>query len=160
MVEGEGGGLEESVATVAGQVAEEEGGRRGEGGEDGGERDGVPGGEAEADRAERACRVDRHRSVTRFVPEEVPRAAAGVDEGCVVPLVDLLAEPAAIDLDQVGEGVVVVVPGMVCDLGAPDHTAGITGQVEEECVLLGAQVDGVPRAADLLSGGIDLYEVH
>src|SRR5690625_167005 len=128
MVEGEGGGLEESVATVAGQVAEEEGGRRGEGGEDGGERDGVPGGEAEADRAERACRVDRHRSVTRFVPEEVPRAAAGVDEGCVVPLVDLLAEPTGVDLDQVGEGGVVVVRGVGGDVGAAGPARGGPGR--------------------------------
>jgi hypothetical protein len=52
VVEGEGGVFEEAVAAFAGQAAEEEGGGGDEGEEYGREGDGVPGGEAEADRAE------------------------------------------------------------------------------------------------------------
>src|SRR5689334_22217335 len=91
--------------------------------------------------AGRAARRGRRRWVRGGRGDHVPHAATGGDEGDAFAAIDLAAQSAHVDVDQVRERVVVVIPDVGVDLGAGDDAAGVADEVLEECVLLGRERD-------------------
>src|SRR5919206_4311137 len=90
------------------------------------------------------ARTDSSTRALRLRGQQVARAAARVDEARRRPLVDLTAQPVDVDLDRVGERVVVLVPNVLAELGAPDHPPGVAREVLEHRVLLARERQ--PRA--------------
>src|SRR5215471_2711577 len=66
-------------------------------------------------------------------------AAARPDDGRRVGIVELPAQPLHVDVHDVRERVVVLVPDVLGDVGAPDDLAGVPGEVFEERVLAAGQ---------------------
>src|SRR6478672_442068 len=73
--------------------------------------------------------------------EHVPDATPRGDEGDLLAAVDLASQSAHVDVDQVRERIVVVVPNVRVDLGAGDDAAGVPHEVLEQRVLLRGEVD-------------------
>ena len=70
------------------------------------------------------------------VGEHVAGAAPGVDERARGALVHFFAQPVNVDLDGVGERIVVLVPDVLAELSAPHHPTGLAGEVLEHDELL------------------------
>ena len=89
------------------------------------------------------------------VADAVACAADGMNERSRLPLVDLLAKVADVDVDDLRAGIEAVAPVVVEDLGAAEHAAGVLHQVAEKRVLLGGQLDGAGAAGDLAGVGVE-----
>src|SRR5262249_21320562 len=83
--------------------------------------------------------------------DDVPLPAAGGDE---VPA-ELLSDVHDVDLDEVRQGVVVLVEEVLVDLGAADEPAAVQGEQLDQGVLAGGQGDGLAAAGDRPGPGVD-----
>src|SRR5690349_24101865 len=81
--------------------------------------------------------------------EPVTGAAQGGDQLRLEAVVDLSPQTPHEHLQQVGEGVVIVVPHVRGDRGAVQHLARVAYEQLEQRELLGAQAQRPPRAAHL-----------
>src|SRR3954454_20898442 len=72
-----------------------------------------------------------------------------------VLVVDLAAQVADVDVDYIGEPVVVHIPDMLDDHGAAERTAAIAHHVLENAELLGREVDGFGAADDFAADAIE-----
>src|SRR5258708_27559261 len=78
--------------------------------------------------------------------EDIAHAADGVQQLLLERAVDLLAQPADQDVDDVGLRVEVVLPDVRQDHRLRDHPAGAAHQVLEEGELSWTEIDGCPPA--------------
>src|SRR3954463_7560664 len=72
-----------------------------------------------------------------------------------VLVVDLAAQVADVDVDDIGEPVVVHIPDMLDDHRAAERTAAIAHHVLENSELLGSKVYGLGRADDFAADAIE-----
>src|ERR1700759_3127758 len=72
--------------------------------------------------------------------EDVAGTADGVDEFDVAVAIDDAAQPSDVDLDEIRERIELFVPDMFGDLLAPHHASRIDGEIFEQRVFLGRQL--------------------
>src|SRR5215510_1260441 len=70
-------------------------------------------------------------------------------------LIYFAPQPLHVDLDQIGEGIEVLLPDVFGDLGAADDLAGAPRQVFKERVFLRGQLDLTPAASDSARPHVD-----
>src|SRR6201995_96999 len=82
----------------------------------------------------------RRADLGALVAQAVARAADGLELGDAERAVDLVAQVADVDVDDVRAVLVVVVPGVLEQLVAREDLAGVAHERLEELELLGRQV--------------------
>src|SRR5216684_4489884 len=87
--------------------------------------------------------------------QDVPRPPDRVNQLDLAFAVDDAAEAADVDLDQVREGIEIVVPDVLGDLFAAHDPAGIYREIFEQRVLLGGQGQLVAAARDAMRARIE-----
>ncbi len=75
-------------------------------------------------------------------------------------VVDLAAQVPYVDIDDVGEPIVVHVPDVLDDHGAAEWAAAIAHQIFEDAELLGGQLDVFVRARHLAPDAIEQQFAH
>src|SRR5262245_49444081 len=88
--------------------------------------------------------------------EDITHAAHGVDQGMPEGLVDLRAEAADVDVDDVGPAVEVHVPDLFGDQRARKDVAHVPRQEREQEELLGREVQTLPGARGAVAHQVDL----
>src|SRR5262245_11569601 len=88
--------------------------------------------------------------------EDITHAAHGVDQGMPEGLVDLRAEAADVDVDDVGPAVEVHVPYLLGDQRAGEDVSHVPRQEREQEELLGREVQALPRAGGAVAHQVDL----
>jgi len=79
-----------------------------------------------------------------------------------MPLINFPAEALDVDLNQVGKGIKSFVPNMFRDFGPAHHPINVAGQVVEQGIFLGGELDGAvsrPDADDSCRGVYQLTPV-
>src|SRR5262245_32070983 len=91
-----------------------------------------------------------------------PEAASthGLNEPGLPPAVDLLPQAAHVNVDEVREVVVLLLPHVLAELGAGDQTADVAHQVFEDRVLLRGQLDRLLTAAHPMPDRVELKVGH
>src|ERR1700737_4692912 len=87
--------------------------------------------------------------------EDVARPADGVDELHVAIAIDDPAQTADVDLDEVRERIELLVPYMLGDLLATHHAPRVDGEIFEQRILLGRQLQLIAAARHAGGAGID-----
>ena len=78
-----------------------------------------------------------------------------MDQLLLEAVVDFAAEVADVDVDDVGEAVVIHIPDMFDDHGAAEGTALVAHHVFENAEFLGREVDGFGAAGDFAADAIE-----
>src|SRR3954468_14609249 len=92
----------------------------------------------------------------RLVPQAIPRAAHGLQLRHAERAVDLVAQVADVDVDDVRAVLVVVVPGVLEQLVAREHLARVAHERLQKLELLGREVDLGVLAPDAAGGRVEL----
>src|ERR1039457_1241721 len=92
--------------------------------------------------------------------DHVADAAHGLDELLRVAVVDLAAQVADVDVDDVGEAVVIHIPDVLDDHGAAEGAALVAHHVFEDAKFLRGEVDGFGAADNLAADAIQGEFVH
>src|SRR6185437_12140927 len=79
----------------------------------------------------------------------------GMDEFGAAGALDFLAQEANIDIDDVAFDGGVEIVDVMPDIGAGDGFIDVGGEIFQERVFAGAEVDGFSAALDVSSGGVD-----
>src|ERR1035438_8345450 len=87
--------------------------------------------------------------------KQVAEAAHGLDELLRVAVVDLAAQVADVDVDDVGEAVVIHIPDVLDDHGAAEGAALVAHHVFEDAKFLRGEVDGFDAADNLAADAIE-----
>src|SRR6185369_8718002 len=85
----------------------------------------------------------------------IPLAAPRPDQRVRARAIELAAQPLDVDIDDVGDRIVVLVPHVLGDVGAADDVAGAPDEVLEQRVLLGGEQDVEIAYADLPGARVD-----
>ena len=84
----------------------------------------------------------------------------GVDERSHGALIDLPPKVADVDVDQVRQRVVFVLPHVLPEVGAAHDFTGVAHQGLENPILLGRQADRYASPHDLMAAGIEREVLH
>src|SRR6202140_2637306 len=87
--------------------------------------------------------------------ENVAGATDRVDQFRIALAVDDPPQPADVDLDEVREGIELVVPNVLGDLLAPHDPAGVHSQELQQTVLLGREQQLVPAARNAVRARVE-----
>src|SRR5574337_1095924 len=96
----------------------------------------------------------RHESDGRFGTvlvglQHIPATANGMDQFLGSASIDLIPKVVDIDIDDVGEGVEVLIPHVFGDHGPGEYTAAMAHQIFEQRVLFQRQIDALPPPGDI-----------
>src|SRR5438477_11557498 len=100
------------------------------------------------------------RPIVPFVRENVSDAADRLQGMPSERAVDLLPEVADVDVDDVRVALVGDVPGVLEQLLAREHDAGVVEEHPKERELLRGERDGRPTPPDLVRGGVEDEVAH
>ena len=102
-------------------------------------------------------RCDRTKDHVRLVGiEHIAQAAHGADQLRLMALVDLAAQMADIDIDDVGQALEGLVPDLFHDHAARQDSARMQEQIFQQGIFLGAEFDALAVALDLAGQTVDL----
>src|SRR5207247_7357219 len=85
------------------------------------------------------ARADRETEALHWLgigPQTISRAAVRVDEWRRAAVVHFAAQPVDVDLERVGERIVILVPDVLAQLRAAHHSSGVARKILEKSVLL------------------------
>src|SRR6185369_5270912 len=88
-------------------------------------------------------------------PEPIAAAAYGVNQRRCRALVNLPPEVTDVNVDQIHQGVTVVLPQMLAEVDAAHHLPGMTHQCLEDRVLLGREAESAPASRDEMAAGVE-----
>src|ERR1700739_208201 len=91
-----------------------------------------------------------------IVAEDVPAAAAGLQQGFAGFLAGVPAQAVFVDFGEVGEGGVGLVPDVFGDFRAADDAAGVAGEIFEERVFLCGEGNGASAPLRGLRSGVEV----
>src|SRR5690349_23661886 len=98
----------------------------------------------------------RHEPVPNLVLQAITGAAHGLELRHAERAIDLVAQVADVDVDDVRAVLVVVVPRVLEQLVAGEHLARVAHERLQELELLGRQVHLVVAAPDPAGSGVEL----
>src|ERR1017187_4527634 len=91
----------------------------------------------------------------RVGAQHVAFPAAGADQPAGAAAFEPRAQAFNVDVDDVGEGIEVLVPDLLRDLLAAHHAIFIEHQKFQQRVFLGGEADGLAGAGDGVAGGVE-----
>ena len=100
--------------------------------------------------------VGTERLVARSGGEHVARAAHRVEERPLEPFLELAAQPADMDVDDVGARIEMIVPDLLEKHGAGDDAALVAGEIFEQQIFARLEVELLAGALHRSRQRIDL----
>src|ERR1017187_7232462 len=91
---------------------------------------------------------------SRVGAQDVAFPAAGADQPAGAAALEPGAQALDVDVDDIGEGIEVLVPDVLRDLLAAHHAIFVKHQKFQQRILLGGEADGLAGAGDGVAGGV------
>ena len=92
--------------------------------------------------------------------DHVADAAHGVDQLLLIAVVDFAAQVADVDVDDVGQAVVIHIPDVLHDHGAAERAALVAHHVFEDAEFLGRELDALVAAHNFAARAVEHEVAH